>query len=246
MLAVGLAMGAPAQASAATAPSPVRVQVATASVTLTNGLVERRWERSSFRTSLLADLRGKNRVWSRDRRDFALTIGGAEFGSEQFAVQSVRTEQLPGGGMRVAMELSSPLGPALTATRVAEAYPGVAGILTQTILHPAVGLSLGGATLDEAAVGPAAPSLHAFRAGSDWREPGYGGPPVFAGDPIPAPGATPTRPGAGGRSPDRASGSRSRTASAPCSWSWSATTSPPRGRRTTAAWPACAWSTHAT
>src|SRR4051812_17156438 len=181
-LAVGLTTVGTEQARADAVP-PVEARVTAGSVSLSNGLVERRWDRSPFRTALLPDLGGRNRVGSRDRRDFTLTIAGAELTSDQFAAQGVRTERLPSGGVRGVMELSSPLGPALTATRIAEAYPGVAGIRPQTILHPGVGLSLGAITLDEAAVGAAAPTLHAFRAGADWREPGYSGPPVFAGDP---------------------------------------------------------------
>jgi hypothetical protein len=55
-----------------------------------------------------------------------------------------------------------PGGPALRAERIAEAYPGVAGFRTRTVLHPAAPLSLTGATVDEAAVGDAVPTLHAF------------------------------------------------------------------------------------
>jgi hypothetical protein len=72
--------------------------------------------------------------------------------------------------------------PGLAATRVVEVYPHVAGFRTQTFLRPSTTLVLRGATLDEAAVGKAAPVLHAFRSGADWREPGYAGPDLAIGD----------------------------------------------------------------
>ena len=168
-----------------TRSGPVEATVTEDSVALSNGLVERRWARQGLETTALADLRAGGRVWARARRDFALTVAGAEVGSDQFAVQDVKVTEISGGGLRVEMALAPiPGAPTpLEATRVAEAYPGVAGIRTQTILRPLAPVTISGATLDEAAVGAATPTLHAFRAGADWREPGWAGPPVFTGDP---------------------------------------------------------------
>src|SRR6185436_20290088 len=62
--------------------------------------------------------------------------------------------------------------------------PGVAGFRTQTVLESLVPLPLSGATLDEAAVGDtAATAAHNLRAGADWRNPDYEGPPLAVGDP---------------------------------------------------------------
>ena len=85
-------------------------------------------------------------------------------------------------GLRVEIELAGPAG--ITATRIAAAYPRIAGFRTQTIVESLAPLPLTGATLDEAAVGdkPAA-TLHNFRAGADWRNPEYEGPPAAVGDP---------------------------------------------------------------
>ena len=153
-------------------------------VVLGNAVVERRWSRDALRTTLLADKRAGRRQWSAGRRDFALSIAGAEVGSETFRVEAVELERVARGGVRVRMRLApGPGGPALRAERIAEAYPGVAGFRTRTVLHPAAGLSLTGATLDEAAVGDVVPTIHAFRAGADWRQPGYKGPDVSVGDP---------------------------------------------------------------
>jgi hypothetical protein len=172
-------------AAQVTQNGPVQATVTADSVVLTNGLVERRWARAGLRTTALTDLRGAPRVWSRDRRDFAVVIGGAELGSDQLTVEDVQVAQIATGGLRVEMKLAPvPGAPTpVEATRVAEAYPGVAGIRTQTILRPLAPVTISGVTLDEAAVGEAKPTLHSFRAGADWREPGYTGPPVFVGDP---------------------------------------------------------------
>ena len=155
-------------------------------VVLGNSVAERRWSRAPFRTTRLADRRDGGRVWSTRRRDFTLTLaGGVEVGADAFRVASARVERLPGGGARVVMELVPRAGAPIagvTATRTAEAYPGLAGFRTRTVLHATAPLVLNGATLDEAAVGDAArTTIHSFRAGADWREPGWQGPPLWVG-----------------------------------------------------------------
>src|SRR5439155_9750755 len=87
--------------------------------------------------------------------------------------------KLPRRGLRVVMHLSGPGG--LAATRIAEAYPGVAGFRTQTIFSSTVPIAISGATLDEAAVGAATPSISGFHAGTDWRDPNWQGPQVEVG-----------------------------------------------------------------
>ena len=181
LLAAGLA-GAPAAAAQdqSVRDRDVYARVTAGEVVLGNAVAERRWSRSGLRTTALVDKRGGGRTWSAGARDFTLHIGSTEVGSEAFSVGSVDVAHLPRGGLRVTMRLS---GPGLTATRVAEAYPGVAGFRTQTTLQSPVALALTGATLDEAAAGPGVPTVHAFRAGADWREPGWKGPDVTVGDP---------------------------------------------------------------
>ena len=153
-------------------------------VVLGNAVAERRWATAGLRTLALLDKRRGGRLWSAGQRDFALSVGGAELGSESFRVDSVDLVRLPRGGIRVLMRLAgSPGGPALGATRIAEAYPGIAGFRTQTVLEAAAPLALSAATLDEAAVGSVSPTIHAFRAGADWRQPGYTGPDLSVGDP---------------------------------------------------------------
>src|SRR5690242_7759869 len=158
----------------------VYARVTDAEVVLGNSVAERRWSRDALRTTALVDKRGQDRDWTTGSRDFSLTVGAATIGSEQFRVDDVKVTDLPRGGLRVTMALTGV--PGLAATRVVEAYNGIAGFRTQTTLTPTVPLPLRGATLDEAAVGAATPVLHAFRAGADWREPGYAGPQLAVGD----------------------------------------------------------------
>ena len=159
-------------------------------IVLGNSLVERRWSRDPLRTTALIDKRDGGRTWSRDTRDFAFRVGGAEIGSEQFAVESATLTQLPRGGLRVRMAIT---GPGLTGVRTAEVYPGTAGFRTQTTLTSPVPLALSEVVLEEANVGPTTkPTIHALRSGADWRssdwagpqpDESYPGPPTALGDP---------------------------------------------------------------
>ena len=158
----------------------VYARVTDGEVVLGNAVAERRWSREALQTTALVDKRGKDRSWSAGSRDFSLTVGAATIGSEQFSVEQVSVRELDRGGLQVTMTLGGV--PGIAATRVVEAYNGIAGFRTQTFLTPAVPLPLRGATLDEAAVGSAEPVLHAFRGGADWREPGYTGPELSVGD----------------------------------------------------------------
>ena len=165
----------------------VRADVGPASVELSNSLVSRSWTRSPFRTASLVDKRGPDRIWSTGSRDFTVSVGGVELGSEAFTVDSVSVSKPARGGLRVTMRLVAPLRlPGVSVTRVAEAYPAVAGFRTETVLESAVPLVLAGAVLDQAAPqDPVTPTIHAFRAGADWREPEWPGPPFTIGDPHP-------------------------------------------------------------
>ncbi|HEX6117384.1 MAG TPA: alpha-galactosidase [Solirubrobacterales bacterium] len=182
-----LALSAPAGATAETVrDGDVYVEVTPAAVTLGNDLVERSWSRDAFATTALVDKRRGGEAWSAGHRDFSLGLGAAEIGSEAFAARDAAVERLARGGLRVTMTLvpaAAAGSPApLTITRVAEAYPGVAGFRTQTTIESAAPLAITSAMLDEAAVGAATPTITAMRGGADWREPGYEGPPLTVGD----------------------------------------------------------------
>ncbi len=190
---VALLAVAPATAAAETTVTSgdVYATVSDSEVVLGNGLAERRWSRGSFLTTELTDKRAGGLTWSHDHRDFTLWLAAAEVGSENLRVRDAVAEEIDSGGVRVTMTLvpATPveLPGIATITRVAEAYPGVAGFRTQTTIDSQVPLALTAATLDEAAVGAEAePTITALRAGADWREPGYTGPPPpFEGAPPP-------------------------------------------------------------
>ena len=160
----------------------VYAEVTADRITLGNSVAERSWSRDRFLTVELRDKRRGGRVWSSHTPDFRLFGLGASVASDQFAVTGAEIERLPRRGLRVAIELAGPAG--LTATRIAEAYPRIAGLRTQTVLRSIAPLPLTGATLDEAAVGGGVQATaHNLRAGADWRSPDYGGPPLSVGDP---------------------------------------------------------------
>ena len=182
LLTLAAALGAPAAADAAVKKNgSVYARVSEEAVVLGNSAAERSWSRAGFLTTALTDKRGADRTWSRDRRDFTISLpGGAEIGSDSFDVTGVSVEKIRRGGLRVTMRLAAAT---LTATRTAEAFPGVAGFRMRTTLTSPVPLAFQAATLDEAAVAGAATTIHAFRAGADWREPGWTGPDAQVGDP---------------------------------------------------------------
>jgi hypothetical protein len=166
-LAAALAAAAPAQAQTF-ADHGVTAVAGARSVTLSNHLVTRTWERAGLRSSI-RDERGRG-TETAIGPDFTLTVGGQSLPSSDFAVDDVTFSPAKGGGVRVAMSLTSATLPVLTARRVVEAYPGVAGFRTQTTLFSPLPLLLSAATIDEAHVGgEALPVVHAFRAGADWR-----------------------------------------------------------------------------
>ncbi|MDX6666347.1 MAG: alpha-galactosidase, partial [Solirubrobacteraceae bacterium] len=167
----------PAAASATTySDGGVDAHVEAQQVTLSNGLVTRTWNRTALRSAITDDRSGLPVTTAAP--DFTLTIGGQSLPSSDFTIDSVTAGHAKGGGVRLTMSLTDKTLPVLTATRIVEAYPGVAGFRTQTTLFSPVPLVLSAATIDEAAVGgKALPTVHGFRAGADWR----GGDPAWTG-----------------------------------------------------------------
>ena len=156
-------------------PSPLRAEISSTEITLTNGLVERTWSRDPFRTLSVTDLRA-GRTWGEAAPDFRLDLGPTAIDSTLLSATDVAVEEIEGPGLRIRIELTAP---ALQATRIVEVYEGITGFRSRTILEPITPLVLFGYTLDELAVGSAVtPTIHAFRAGADWRDPtrGWDGP----------------------------------------------------------------------
>jgi hypothetical protein len=168
---------------------PVVARVTDGAVVLASDRVERAWARDALRTTSIRPVRGAGGapLTAGLARDFTLELArGVSVPSDAFRVAEVTVERLERGGLHVAMALEPRgAGPAslLRATRHAEAYPGVAAIRVWTELEALAPVALAGWTLDEAATGRAEPTIHAFRAGADWREPDWGGPDLSVGDP---------------------------------------------------------------
>ena len=181
--------------------------------------------------------RGRDRVWSRDSRDFALDVEGAEIGSERFNVEDVTVRSLR--ARRAARDDDASAGvPGIDGRR---GSPRPIRASRASARRPIVDADRAaraarrGARGGRCRVRPRRRSTH-FRAGADWREPGWHGPAGRGG-------RRPRRhlarhaaaPGRASRS--RAPGSgcrRPATARAARSWSRSATTCRRRGPRTTA------------
>ena len=157
----------------------VVARVTATGVSLGNGLVTRRWARAPFRTEAIVDERAGFPV-AGAAPDFGLRIAGALVQSDAFTVTRVDTQEID-DGMRVVFFLAGPAG--LRAERTVDAYRGVAGFRTRTVLRSTGPLVLSEAVLEQAAVGGIAPTIHALRAGADWREPEWAGPDVQVGDP---------------------------------------------------------------
>jgi hypothetical protein len=161
------------------------VEVTDAEVVAGNSLVTRTWDRSGWATSSFTDERGPGRVAGGTGPDFTLDVATASIPSDAFEATDVSVSDVP-GGLRAEVTLAPVDGvqPALELTRVIEVYEDVAGVRTQTIVETPAPVVLRGYTLDQVAVGDeVATTLHAFRAGADWREPGWTGPDGSIGDP---------------------------------------------------------------
>ena len=141
----------------------VKLTVSPTQISLSNGLVERVWDKAPYQTRRITDLR--TGLTTGASPDFRLRLAdGVELTGADFTVGQIRTAELPRGGLQVTIPLTSAAG---TVTRVVSAYPGVAGFEVRTTV--ALPVALSGYTLDEIALPQAAPTLHAFSAGYDWR-----------------------------------------------------------------------------
>ena len=150
-------------------------------VVLGNAFVERRWQADALVTTALVDKRPGGVSIAEPHADFSLIIDAIRVGSDRMSITDVTLSKLDRGGVRVRFSLS--LAGIVGLTRTVEAYPRVAGLSSRTSVTPLVPVVVSGYTLDEIAVGSAvAPTVHAFRAGADWRDPEWK-PSVAVGDP---------------------------------------------------------------
>jgi hypothetical protein len=178
---------APAAPRIVETPAGVELRIDAERIVLANGLVERRWTRTPYRTESLTDLRS-GRNWSGGGSDIALAFAGLDVADRFNVSGEPQVETLPGGALRVTSTLVPaglsvlPLG--FRIRRSVEMYPGIAGMRQDTRLETTLPLLLSGYTLDQAQTqgeGLAA-QMHSFRAGADWREPEWQRPPLLIGD----------------------------------------------------------------
>lgn len=154
-------------------------------ITLSNGIVSRTWSRDALRTLRLT---GPGINLTDPAPDFHLVIDGARIPSDALPVNSVSVAPVS-GGQRATWSLGVP--GVLEVTRTVTLFDGIAGFEARTWITSAVPAVLSGYTLDEVAVAPPgefgppqprpAATIHAFRAGADWREPGWA-PQALVGD----------------------------------------------------------------
>lgn len=163
------------------------VEIGSDTIVVGNDLVERTWARSGWATTSFIDKRTGEGVSAGSAPDFTLEIGTGSVPSTALQATSATVEEIP-GGLRVDVTLTPQAGvePAFSATRTIEIYTGIAGMRTQTTLNTLAPLVLRGYALEQANVGTdVAATLHAFRAGADWREPGWTGPRQDEDQPFP-------------------------------------------------------------
>jgi hypothetical protein len=221
----------------------VYVEVTDGEVVAGNALIERKWARSGWATTSFLDKRSGAGVAGSSSPDFTLDVGASGLASDAFSATAVNVTEIPGGlRAEIALALIDEREPALTATRIVEVYEGIAGMRTQTIINSPAPLVLRGYTLEQAAVGDSvAPTIHAFRAGADWREPDWDGPrpdsnfpdPISVGDPHGGTWRDTHRGEAGEALAGPAQWISTAKTATLCSWSWSGTTGPHRAPATT-------------
>lgn len=142
---------------------------------LRSRLAEWRWSKVGASSVSITDRR-TGRRWGGSGADFAVETPAGALSSDRFKVDSVTW-----GAGHVRAVLSY-LG--VVVTRDVTAYDDVAGFRVDTTVQAAAGMVLKGARLAQVrVVGVTGAQRHAFRAGADWREPGWTGPEVSVGDP---------------------------------------------------------------
>lgn len=157
----------------------VYVDVTDTTVAIGNALVERSWGRDGFGTTSFerADDYSSSASFP-GAPDFRLEIGGAEIESTDFSVSAIDVTEID-TGLRLELTLD---GVSFDVIRSIEVYEGIAGFRTETSVISPVPLALSGYTIDELQLFDAAPTIHAFRAGADWRDPDWTGPRPDDGD----------------------------------------------------------------
>jgi hypothetical protein len=117
--------------------------------------------------------------WAGNTADFSITTPTGQIRSDRLSVIDKRVTSIP-NGRQLRVVLGS-IG--LRVIRTITAYDGVAGFRVETTVQATALVLLAGASLTRLAISGVTPTRHAFRAGADWREPGWPGPTATVGDP---------------------------------------------------------------
>jgi hypothetical protein len=178
-------------AAAALPYTPVARAANAPEAVLRSRFAEWRWSRTGARTTAISDLR-TGRRWGRSGADFALLTPAGALSSDRFTVRRVTWGS---GHVRVVLQRAG-----VVVTRDITAYDDVAGFRVDTTVRSAAPLPLAGARLAQVrTLGVVGSQRHAFRAGADWRAPGWDGPGLAVGNAHPgtwrATSADPNGPG---------------------------------------------------
>jgi hypothetical protein len=149
---------------------------------LGNSVIERVWSTHPFRTTSMTDKR-TGLVTGGSLSDFALyyhagmEVGsfgnGPSFDTGNFEFESATATEIEGGGIELRVILEEATHQLGQVTRTITAYPGIAGF--ETRMSTSIPGALSGYVLDRFGLSDAAPEIHAFAAGYDWRGSGPGG-----------------------------------------------------------------------
>lgn len=164
LLAAALLTPAGAPALLPGCAGPVSATIDDQGVTLDNELVSRAWERDRLVTTAIEDARSGLKAG--EASDFSLEIDGAAVPSAAMPVASVDAAPVS-EGCRLTWRLLVP-GVA-DVTRTVDLYEGTAGFIARTTIAPTAPAVLTGYTLENVALLGGLATLHAFRAGADWR-----------------------------------------------------------------------------
>ena len=185
-----LAASQPAVAPPAEADPVLTIALHPDKVEIDTGIVRRKWRDTAaagFRTTSFVDKRnGIEWVGPGTSPEFTITVGVVDFTSSDFDTDSAEQSPLPNGGVRVTIHLSGPL--LFEVDYLIDAWPGVGGFRTQTIVRPLAALPITGYSMGELTTpfsSAITPIGQTFHAGSDWRDEEGWEPQLSIGDTAP-------------------------------------------------------------
>ena len=151
-------------------------------IAIGNGLVERTFggDETDFGTVALLDKRSGHE--STRFHDLLVELSDPIGGVDTIATDGYTGHEVSkiDRGIRLTLHYDQRLA---QVDRIIDVYNGVAGFASRTRITPKVPLAVGSAWTDAFGASDSPATSHAFRAGADWREPGWGGPDGALGNP---------------------------------------------------------------